>query len=64
MDEKETSLQEVKKSFTTLNTKFTEQSEDLRTLLAQTEALQKSKVIQRLHFLKYDNEQIEIPDIG
>lgn len=43
VDEKETSLQEVNKSFTALNTKFTEQSEDLQTLLAQAEALQRSK---------------------
>ncbi|XP_069190714.1 sodium channel and clathrin linker 1-like [Procambarus clarkii] len=43
MDDKDTDLQEVKASFTDLNSKFMEQSEDLQTILAQTEALQKSK---------------------
>ncbi|KAG7167581.1 Sodium channel and clathrin linker 1-like [Homarus americanus] len=43
MDDKEMALEDVKASFTALTSKFTEQSEDLRTLLAQTEALHKSK---------------------
>ncbi|KAK8748926.1 hypothetical protein OTU49_015595 [Cherax quadricarinatus] len=43
VDDKEEALQEMKESLTALNLRFTEQSEDLQTILAQTEALQKSK---------------------
>lgn len=43
-EERENAAQELRDTYRTLNAKFLEQSEDLRTLIAQTEALQKSKV--------------------
>lgn len=44
LEEKESAAQEIRETYRTLNAKFLEQSDDLRTLIAQTEALQKSKV--------------------
>ncbi|XP_027224894.2 sodium channel and clathrin linker 1 [Penaeus vannamei] len=43
LEERGSASQEIRDSYRTLNAKFLEQSEDLRTLIAQTEALQKSK---------------------
>ncbi|XP_047499288.1 cingulin-like [Penaeus chinensis] len=43
LEEKESAAQEIRDTYRTLNAKFLEQSDDLRTLIAQTEALQKSK---------------------
>ncbi|XP_063609531.1 ELKS/Rab6-interacting/CAST family member 1-like isoform X1 [Penaeus indicus] len=43
LEEKESAALEIRDTYRTLNAKFLEQSDDLRTLIAQTEALQKSK---------------------
>lgn len=44
MEEKESSTQELNRSFNALNKKFLEQSEDLQLLLAQIQSLKGNRV--------------------